>query len=136
VGIALPSATPTARRLGDATKVRADILAAQSEIDGMTKPSKSGKNVFVSNADWKRVSNMTKGCLALKTNVSELQKQVDDLRRDRDNWKENYTRLWRDVKDFIKAIRTIPSRLLGSASLRPRHAKNWPKSLSRFRRNR
>ena len=98
--------------LVDATKVRANISATQSEIDEMAKPSKSGKNKFVSNEDWAVVSEMAKRCVILDEKTKELKSQTDKLRQERDMWKENYNRLWNEVKDFIKAIRRFPQKLL------------------------
>jgi hypothetical protein len=97
--------------LVQATKVRADISAAQDEIDGMATPGKTGKNKIVSNADWERVATMAKRCALLDAKIKDMQKQIDALKRDRDKWKDNYNRLWAEVKDFIGAIRSIPNRL-------------------------
>ena len=98
-------------KLTKATKVRADIAATQAEIDTMSKSAKSGKNVLVSNNDWECVSTMAKRCVLLDAMASDMQAQIDSLRRDRDKWKNNYTKLWNEVKDFIGTIRKIPQRL-------------------------
>ena len=98
--------------LVEATKVRSAILASQNEISTMAKPGKSGKNKIVANADWKNVSEMAKRCILLDEKMKDTQKQIDALRVDRDTWRANYNSLWNEVKDFIKAIRSIPNRLL------------------------
>ncbi|MCL1795061.1 MAG: plasmid recombination protein [Oscillospiraceae bacterium] len=95
-----------------AVKVRKDISATHDEIDKMAKPGKSGNNVVVANADWKKVSEMAKRCEVLDAKITDLNKQIVNLKQDRDKWKTNYTRLWDEVKDFIQAIRRFPSRLL------------------------
>ena len=94
-----------------ATAVRSNISATQKEIDAMAKPGKSGKNQFVSNEDWSRVSTMAKRCILLDQKAKDMQSQIDNLRTDRDTWKANYERLWGEVKDFIRAIRSMPDRL-------------------------
>jgi cell division protein FtsB len=103
-------------KLVQATKVRADILATQTQIANMAKPGKSGNNVIVTNPDWKRVSEMAKRCVLLDEKIKDTQKQIDNLKRDRDMWKTNYNNLWNEVKDFIKAIRSIPQKLLAFIS--------------------
>jgi len=80
-------------KLTQATRVRAGIVASQAEIDAMAKPSKSGKNKIVANADWERVSGMAKRCVILDTQINDLQRQITTLRRNRDKWKTNYTSL-------------------------------------------
>ncbi len=40
-----------------------------------------------------------------------MQYQVEELKRDRDKWKANYTNLWNEVKEFISAIRSMPEKL-------------------------
>jgi chromosome segregation ATPase len=97
--------------LVEATKVRTHIAATQTEIESMAKPSKSGNSVIVSNADWLRVSDMAKRCTLLDIKMKDTDKQIKDLRQNRDKWKKNYENLWNEVKDFIKAIRSIPTRL-------------------------
>jgi|GEM_PF-6344893 len=54
---------------------------------------------------------MAKRCMLLDAKMKDLQGQIDDVKRDRDKWKTNYERLWSEVKDFIKAIRSIPNLL-------------------------
>ena len=97
--------------LVEATKVRAGIFARQEEINAMARPGKSGNTVFVSNADWKRVSEMAKRCILLDEKIKGAEKQINSLKVDRDTWKTNYERLWNETKDFIKAIRISPNRL-------------------------
>jgi len=97
--------------LVEATKVRAGIFARQEEINTMAKPGKSGNTMFVSNADWKRVSDMAKRCILLDEKMKGAEKQIGYLQVDRDKWKTNYERLWSETKDFIKAIRVNPKRL-------------------------
>ena len=99
-------------RLTQATKVRANISATQSEIDAMAKPGKSGNNKIVANADWKRVSEMAKRCIILDAKIGDLQREIVSVKRDRDKWKTNYERLWAEVKPFIDAIRSAPQKLL------------------------
>ena len=101
-----------ADKLIQATKVLKNISATHDEINKMTKPSKSGNNVFIANDDWKRVSDMAKRCTLLDEKMTDLNKQIKNLQQERDTWKNNYTRLWEEVKDFIYAIRRFPSRLL------------------------
>jgi len=91
--------------------VPAHIVAAQTEIDAMAKPGKSGKNKIVANEDWKTVSTMAKSAALSSGKVEEMEKYIKTLQRDRDKWKLNYENLWEEVKDFIKAIRAIPNRL-------------------------
>ena len=98
--------------LVEATKVRSDILAAQEQINAMARPSKTGNNKIVSNTDWKKVSEMAKRTALLDEKIKDTQKQINNLKQDRDKWKNNYERLWGEVKDFIKAIRSMPQRLL------------------------
>jgi len=98
--------------LAHALKVRKDTSATHEDIESMAKSGKSGNNKIVANADWQRVSEMAKRCLILDAKTKDLQKQVEDLRCDRDKWKKNYERLWDEVKDFIKAIRSMPGKLL------------------------
>ena len=98
-------------QLTEATKVRADISAAQAELDGMAKPGKSGRNKIIANADWERVAAMAKRCTLLDAKMKDAKTQLDSLRRDRDKWKTNYDNLWNEVKDFIHAIRSAPNRL-------------------------
>jgi len=97
--------------LVEATKVRAGVFARQEEINTMAKPGKSGNNMIVSNADWKRVSDMAKRCILLDEKMRGAEKQIGYLQVDRDKWKNNYERLWNETKDFIKAIRVNPKRL-------------------------
>jgi ribosomal protein S8 len=98
--------------LNEATRVRVGVLATQTEIDEMAKPGKSGKNMVVPNDDWARVSEMAKRCAILDEKVREMKSLTDKLRRERDAWKKNYERLWGEVKDFIKAIKIMPNKLL------------------------
>jgi predicted nucleic acid-binding Zn-ribbon protein len=97
--------------LTEATKVRVGIQATQTEIDAMARPSKSGNNKIVANADWEIVSDMAKRCALLDAKLNDLQAQIKSLTRDRDKWKTNYERLWSEVKDFIGVIRKFPERL-------------------------
>jgi outer membrane murein-binding lipoprotein Lpp len=67
----------------------------------------------------KRAEEYKRKIAALDENIRNLNGQVNllqqDIRavaRDRDAWKENYNRLWGEVKDFIHAIRTAPQKLL------------------------
>ena len=115
----------TADHLVETTKVLSHIAATQDEIDGMAKPGKSGKNKIVANADWEKVSSMAKRCELLYVNIEKMKDQItalqhdrEMLRRDRDIWKNNYTRLWNEVKEFIGAIRSIPNRLRESTTKR------------------
>jgi hypothetical protein len=101
-----------ADNLVEVTKVRADIAATQSEIEHMAKSGKSGKNKIVANEDWEIISTMAKRCALLDEKMKSLQEQVKQLQRDRDKWKSNYERLWNEVKDFIKAIRSAPQKIL------------------------
>ena len=94
------------------TKVIGGVSATHDEIDKMAKPGKSGSNVIVANADWKRISDTAKRCALLDEKMKDLNKQITTLRQERATWKANYTRLWGEVKDFIQAIRRFPSRLL------------------------
>jgi uncharacterized coiled-coil DUF342 family protein len=48
----------------------------------------------------------------LNGQVKQWQQNYQSVVRDRDTWKANYERLWGEVKDFIKAIRSMPNRLL------------------------
>ena len=105
-------AAAEAEKLVQATKVRADILATQTQIANMAKPGKSGNNVIVTNPDWKRVSEMAKRCVLLDEKMKDTEKQIKDLKQDRDKWKRNYERLWDEVKDFIYAIRRFPLKIL------------------------
>jgi len=66
--------------------------------------------MFVSNADWKRVSEMAKRCVLLDEKIKSAEKQIKSLKIDRDTWKTNYERLWNEAKDFIKAMRVNPNR--------------------------
>ena len=100
-----------AEALVEATKVRAGILARQEDINAMARPGKSGNTMFVSNADWKRVSEMAKRCILLDEKIKGAEKQIKSLKIDRDTWKTNYERLWNEAKDFIKAIRVNPNRI-------------------------
>jgi cell division protein FtsB len=120
-------AAAEAEKLVQATKVRADIFATQTQIANMAKPGKSGNNVIVTNPDWKRVSEMAKRCVLLDEKMKDTEKQIKDLKQDRDKWKRNYERLWDEVKDFIKAIRSIPQKLLAFIS------EHLPKSHNRDR---
>ncbi|MDL2234616.1 plasmid recombination protein [Christensenellaceae bacterium OttesenSCG-928-L17] len=97
--------------LVEATKVRSGISASQDEIDKMARPGKSGYNKIVANADWETVSTMAKRCLLLDAKVKDVQSQVKTLQRERDSWKTNYNNLWDEVKDYIRAIRSIPNKL-------------------------
>ena len=81
------------------------------DINTMAKPGKSGQTMYVSNADWKRVSEMAKRCILLHEKMKGAEKQIGSLKLDRDRWKTNYERLWGEVGDYIKAIRSIPNRL-------------------------
>lgn len=103
-------------KLTEATKVRADISATQTEIDAMARPGKSGNNVIVAKADWETVSAMAKRCVILDAKLKDTQRQIDALRRECDKWKTNYERLWNEVKSFIHAIRRIPQKLLSFIS--------------------
>jgi len=94
-----------------ATKVRADIHATQTEIDGMAKPSKTSNNKIVSNSDWKTVSEMAKRTALLAEKMKDTERQIKSLQQDRDKWKRNYERLWDEVKDFIYAIRRFPLKI-------------------------
>ena len=98
--------------LVQAIKVRSDISATHDEIDAMAKPTKSGRSVAIANADWPRVSEMAKRCTVLDEKMKDMQKQIKSLQADLEQWKANYERLWGEAKDFIKAIRSMPSRLL------------------------
>ena len=103
--------TAQIEKLVKATAVRADISATQSEIDTMAKSGKSGKNKIVANADWETVSTMAKRCVLLDVKLSDLQEQIKAVQLERDKWKSNYERLWSEVKEFIRAIRTAPQKL-------------------------
>ena len=65
--------------LTEATKVRAGIFARQEEINTMARPGKSGNTVFVSNADWKHVSDMAKRCILLDEKMRGAEKQIGYL---------------------------------------------------------
>ena len=119
-----------ADKLIQATKVLKNISAKNDEINKMAKPSKSSNNVFVSNDDWKRVSDMAKRCTLLDEKMTDLNKQIKNLQQERDTWKNNYTRLWDEVKDFIHVIRRFPSRLLDfiREQLHMNHVQNKNKS--------
>lgn len=97
--------------LVETTKVRSVIAAAQNEIDAMARPGKSGKNKIVANADWETVSAMAKRSVLLDAKLTDTQAQVKTLRLERDTWKTNYNNLWGEVKDYIRAIRSIPNKL-------------------------
>ena len=103
--------TAQVEKLVKATAVRAGISAAQSEIDEMAKSGKSGKNKIVANADWETISTMAKRCVLLDAKLSDLQEQIKAVQLERDKWKTNYERLWAEVKEFIRAIRTAPQKL-------------------------
>ncbi|MDL2288209.1 plasmid recombination protein [Oscillospiraceae bacterium OttesenSCG-928-F05] len=97
--------------LVEATRVRSGISASQDEIDKMARPGKSGYNKIVANTDWEAVSTMAKRCVLLDAKVKDVQSQVKTLQRERDSWKTNYNNLWDEVKDYIRAIRSIPNKL-------------------------
>jgi len=47
----------------------------------------------------------------MNSQITSLKQSVKSITLDRDTWKANYNRLWDEVKDFIKSIRTIPNKL-------------------------
>jgi DNA repair exonuclease SbcCD ATPase subunit len=65
-----------------------------------------------------RAAEQRKKITALEENINTLQGEISDWQQsyrkvalDRDTYKQNYERLWAEVKDFIGAIRGIPNRL-------------------------
>ncbi len=48
--------------------------------------------------------------------IADWQQSYNRVAAERDTWKANYERLWKEVKDFIDAIRSIPGRLLAFIS--------------------
>jgi cell division protein FtsB len=85
----------------------------------------------------KRATEYRKKNDALDGEIRVLQGQINDLNRsvrtiaaDRDSWKENYNRLWAEVKPFIDAIRKYPQQLL--AFVREHlHTKNQNREVAR-----
>jgi chromosome segregation ATPase len=67
----------------------------------------------------KRAADYRKKIDALDGEINSLNGQIRDWKnsygavaRDRDSWKENYNRLWAEVKPYIEAIRKFPQQLL------------------------
>jgi len=54
---------------------------------------------------------MAKRCILLDEKIKGAEKQISNLKVDRDTWKTNYERLWNEAKDIIKAIRRNPNLL-------------------------
>jgi chromosome segregation ATPase len=119
-------------RLDEKITVREKAKATIAEVEAMGKPALLG-GVNVTADEMKKLKSLAKKGVgidkraeeykkkiaALDENIRDLNGQISllqqDIRavaRDRDAWKENYNRLWAEVKDFIHAIRTAPQKLL------------------------
>ena len=72
---------------------------------------------------------MAKRCILLDEKIKGAEKQISNLKVDRDTWKTNYERLWNETKDFIKAIRISPNRLRAFIEeQRIDKSRNWEES--------
>jgi chromosome segregation ATPase len=116
--------------------VKEKAKATIAEVNAMGKPGLPG-GVVLSDEEAKRLKTLAKKSAAaqedfekraaayrqkidtLNSEIRGLQGQINDLNRsvrtiaaDRDSWKENYNRLWAEVKPFINSIRKFPQQLL------------------------
>ena len=113
--------------------VKEKAKATIKEVDAMGKPQTIGNGFVVTADELKKLKSLAKkgvgidkraeeykGKIAalegsirdLKNQITSLESDVRSIARDRDTWKANYDRLWGEVKDFIKTIRTAPQKLL------------------------
>jgi hypothetical protein len=98
-------------KLDEKVKTKKQQAVMFDEIDAMAKPTAIGKNLVVSSDDWKRVSDMAKRCVVLNAKISDMQRQIESVKHDRDIWKRKYETLWEQVKDYVAAIKNFPAQL-------------------------
>ncbi|MCL1820400.1 MAG: plasmid recombination protein [Oscillospiraceae bacterium] len=120
-------------KLDEQITVKEKAKATIKEVDSMGKPQTIGNGFIVTADELKKLKSLAKKGVGidkraeeykekiaalevsirdLKSQITSLESDVRVIARDRDTWKANYDRLWGEVKDFIKAIRTAPQRLL------------------------
>jgi prefoldin subunit 5 len=123
-------------KLDEKIAVKEKAKATIAEVSAMGKPAILG-GVNFTDAEAKRLKTLAKKSAtaqedfdkraaeyrkkidALGGEIRGLQGQINDLNRsvrtiaaERDSWKENYNRLWAEIKPYIEAIRKFPQQLL------------------------
>jgi prefoldin subunit 5 len=113
-------------------EVKQTKAATIDEINAMGKPSIIG-GVHMTDDETKRLKALARKSVGidrhaneyrrkiagLEDNIRDLNGQIRDWRqsygnvaRDRDSYRQNYDRLWAEVKPYIEAIRKFPQQLL------------------------
>jgi prefoldin subunit 5 len=119
-------------KLDEKLSMKKSAVATIDEINAMGKPTVFG-GVHYTDDESKRLKSLArksvgidkradgykKKIAALERNIRDMNSEINSLNqsvrsitRDRDAYKQNYDRLWNEVKPFIEAIRKFPQQLL------------------------
>jgi hypothetical protein len=119
-------------KLDKSITLKTNARTTIAEVDAMGKPALLGGMNF-SDDEAKKLKALAKKSVSIdkradefrrkiasqENEIKELTAQIKSLREsyqtiavDRDTWRENYHRLWAEVKPFIRAIREFPQQLM------------------------